>query len=45
MTDLIRFKHCPFCGFDTQQYAADISPTGQPTRWVCLVDVKHVLDF
>ena len=36
--------HCPFCGFDTNQYAADVDPDGLPTGWVCLVDTKHRLD-
>ena len=41
---LIRFKHCPFCGFETSQYAADVDPDGLPTGWVCLIDTKHLLD-
>ena len=41
---LIRFKHCPFCGFSTKQYVADTGPDGLPTGWVCLIDTKHRLD-
>lgn len=42
--NLIRFRHCPFCGFQTKQYANDLGPDGRPTGWVCLIDTKHVLD-
>lgn len=42
-TSLMRYRHCPHCGFDTQQYVQDYTPDGLPTGWVCLVDTSHIL--